>query len=247
MASTARQPQRTKQPKKSGLFTTLESKFSAFLNSLGDLLLDITALEVNTMVVSQITGEKFIPEEAYDLLYEIPPNPEDVAYFQQRGVPQDMALRSRYSSLRRKLDLQCQVLGDKLNQSIDQAPDPENPANSDIMAAMMMDAEFLRGLRKLSELLSAIDGGDVRSSAYDLIYAQTVIQLDGDIINRYHQQLMEHSHKQVIMQLHHEGVVSGEKQWHGLLDFMVNLVKTIVKERGSTIFSFPANDKPTDQ
>lgn len=245
MASSPQQPQRPRPTRQPGLLATLERKFSAFMNSLGDVLLDITALEVNTMVVSQITGEKFIPEETYGELYRIPMDPRDGAYFQQVGIPYHMELRSQYCSLRQKLDMYCRLAASRLNQPIDHIPDPQNPADAPLLSALMADPEFLRGLRKLGELMSALDAGNPRSPTTDLIYAQTIIQLDGDIINRYHQNLLVHPHKQVIMDLHHQGVAVGEKQWHSLLSFMIDLVGSVVRERGSNIAALPINDKPS--
>ncbi|MCS6813400.1 MAG: hypothetical protein NZ772_07490 [Cyanobacteria bacterium] len=242
MASSAQQPQRPRPPRQPGLLATLERKFSAFLNSLGDVLLDITALEVNTMVVSQITGEKFVPEETYSELYKIPMDPRDGTYFQQVGIPHHMELRSQYCSLRHKLDMHCRLAANRLNQPIDHIPNPQNPADGLLLSALMADPEFLRGLRKLGELMSALDGGNPRSPATDLIYAQTIIQLDGDIINRYHQNLLVHPHKQVIMDLHHQGVAVGEKQWHSLLGFMIDLVRSAMRDRTANVVTLPMND-----
>ena len=45
-----------------------------FLHSLEEGIHDLSALEVNTMVVSEITGLKFNPYIAYKLLYELPTN-----------------------------------------------------------------------------------------------------------------------------------------------------------------------------
>jgi hypothetical protein len=50
-----------------------------------------------------------------------------------------------------------------------------------------------------------------------MIYAQTVIQLDGDVINRYSQEIFDHPHREVILQIHREGVTlvknSGADCW----------------------------------
>jgi hypothetical protein len=53
------------------------------------------------------------------------------------------------------------------------------------------------------------------------------MQLDGDIITRYHEKLFDREDiKDLVLKTHNEGVISGEKQWRGLLDFMVDLVKS---------------------
>lgn len=48
----------------------ITQKFNDFLETLGDTLMDFTALEVNTMIVSNITGAKFNAMEAYHVIYE---------------------------------------------------------------------------------------------------------------------------------------------------------------------------------
>jgi hypothetical protein len=99
-------------------------------------------------------------------------------------------------------------------------------------------------LRKVSELKTALDNrnkalyrklaqqpGYVKPEVLqkavttDMIYAQTVIQLDGDVINRYSQEILDHPHRDVILQIHKEGVTAGEKQWRGLLEFVIGLVQ----------------------
>ena len=218
----------------------VQDKFGSFLNSLGDLLLDITALEVNTMVVAHISGHKFVPEEAYKDLYEIPLNPDELDYFKKRGMPTDAEHVMRYCMLRRKLDVECEVLGKDGGITI--APKPTDPRLSEFLE----NPKFLRFLRKLSELKSALDSDNPCSKDIDLIYAQTVVQLDGDIINRFNEQLFAHPSKEVIMKLHNDAVVAGEKQWHGLLGFMVNLIRSMLPAQpGSNNISLfpPQNGK----
>jgi hypothetical protein len=134
-------------------------------------------------------------------------------------------------------------------------PDPINPANSgEFLKArqVLNNSRFLRSLRKISELKAALDNRnkallrkrneqlgriapDVLQKAVttDLIYAQTVIQLDGDIINRYSQEILDHPHREVILQIHQEGVAAGEKQWRGLLEFIIGLVQATLQRRSS--------------
>jgi hypothetical protein len=63
----------------------------------------------------------------------------------------------------------------------------------------------------------------------DLIYAQTVIQLDGDVINRYSQEILDHPHREVILQIHRDGVTASEKQWRGLLEFIIGLIQATLQ------------------
>jgi len=246
--------------------SSLSRNLNEFLQSLGEVLIDITALEVNTMVVERITGDKFIAWEAYRDIYSISPE-----YLETHEV--HSSLRDRYIELRKNLELEYtllltdqtskfydptvlasskeanQILTDptiKLHELQTRLPDPLQPTTpGEILKAqeLLNDSHFLRSLRKLSELKAALDNrnkallkkqDELPDSAKevlhtavktDMIYAQTVIQLDGDVINRYSQEIFDHPHREVILQIHREGVTAGEKQWRGLLEFIITLVQ----------------------
>ena len=251
----------------SGLNRTL----TEFVQSLGEVLIDITALEVNTMVVEQITGSKFIAWEAYRDIYVI-----SREYLEQQGIHE--SLRDRYIDIRKSLELEYtllltdptsdfydpsvlasarepdQLLTDptvELHQIQTRLPDPVTPTNPEEILKvqrLLNDSSFLRSLRKQSELKAALDNrnkalqrkqeetpefveSDVLAKAVktDMIYAQTVIQLDGDVINRYSQAIFDHPHRDMILQIHREGVTSGEKQWRGLLEFVIGLVQATLQ------------------
>lgn len=216
-----------------------EDRLRQFLTSLGDVLKDFTALEVNTMVVSQITGNKFNPFEAYRHLYFL-----QEPFFEESQVPEE--LRQRYRSLHEKLVIEY---GSWISHGQTQdLPNPDDPRDAERLEAAFYNAQFLRSLRKLKELKAVIDlqfqeyqatpNSRAKSlftvdfedelAKNDMIYAQTVIQLDGDVINRYHEKVFDHEHRDVILQIHNEGVMAGEKQWRGLLGFMVDLLHNLV-------------------
>ena len=138
-------------------------------------------------------------------------------------------------------------------------PDPLSPNSpEEILKAqrLLNDSRFLRSLRKISELKAALDNrnkallkkqnelpanvkSDVlqRAVTTDMIYAQTVIQLDGDVINRYSQEIFDHPHRDVILQIHRDGVTAGEKQWRGLLEFIIGLVQaSLQRSSGKDLF-----------
>ena len=245
----------------------LNRNLNEFLQSLGEVLIDITALEVNTMVVEQITGEKFIAWEAYRDIYPISPD-----YLEQQGIYE--SLRDRYLELRKTLELEyALLLSDSSTEFYDptvldgsgeenailtdptvewhhiqtRLPNPITPTHpEEILRAqrILRNCRFLRCLRKVSELKAALDSRNQalhrkqaplpgyvkpeilhKAVTTDMIYAQTVIQLDGDVINRYSQEIFDHPHRDVLLQIHHEGVMAGEKQWRGLVEFIVGLVQ----------------------
>ena len=250
-----------------GANSTLGQTFNAFVESLGQVLMDITALEVNTMVVEQITGDKFIPWEAYRDIYPI-----STIYLAEKGVHE--SLRDRYIELRKTLELEYTLLlSDPTSEFYDQAVlDSSTQQNNQILTDptveldrmqsrlpdpysintrqealyiknILNNSRFLRSLRKISELKAALDNRNkalqkkqdeqrhatseaiAKAVTTDMIYAQTVIQLDGDLINRYSKEILDHPHRDVILQIHREGVLSGEKQWRGLLEFVIGLVQ----------------------
>lgn len=255
-----------------------------FVDSVGELLNDINALEVNTMIVEKITGAKFNALEAYQLIYSI--NDED--YFKNIRIPQDSALRERYKQLFKKLEREYFYLltnpESKLSEAdyakekrqkyqerirylkentggiVESSPEyirlmrpilpnptelglsvPQNLTESGQsvwqnnwleLQALLNNNQFLRSLRKIIELKAALDSTDPTKNETDIIYAQTVMQLDGDIITRYNKKLFDNEElKDLVLKTHNEGVFSGEKQWRSLLEFMVNLLKSVTKRR----------------
>ncbi|MEH1965691.1 hypothetical protein [Nostoc sp.] len=253
--------------------------------SVNGLVDDITALEVNTMVVEQITGAKFNAWQAYEEIYSI----NDKDYFDVKGIPnpgnlpepektQAQELRKRYTSLFSQLEREyfyilleqstetsepdpriiqyqerlkyevehkANIVPDdpvyiKLARPILPAPSPvageqENQKNLrqrwQEIEELLNNGKFIRTLRKMSELKAALNSGQITSVDIDIIYAQTVMQLDGDIISRYHKNLFQlpEGDRDLILKIHHEGVVAGEKQWRGTLDFLIGIVQNIAK------------------
>ena len=259
------------------LLSNLQKKFDGFFQSLGDVLTDITALEVNTMVSKEITGEKFIPWEAYRDLYPI--NEE---YLRQMGV--DESLHPQYLKLRKSLELgytllitdpssefyeaeelrtidtDAPIMTDSevsLAEIESKLPNPHDSKNCEYLRSLLANSRFLSLLRKNSELKAALDArsetilstqtpqfSQLSSPTFktDVIYAQTVIQIDGDIMSRYSQEIFNHPQRDLILQIHKISVESGHQQWRGLFGFVINMVRdTLDRGLGSAIVSLPRN------
>lgn len=256
----------------------LKQGFQDFVLAVNEALNDITALEVNTILASNITGTKFIAEEAYqNIFFCLTPNRNiplklskclsvEIAkldyliernqaivgaqripfYFKGDKDVKEELLKQRpekYKKLRKKLEIEYkQIFFDRIydkegNTSTkdDKLPAhlpfpfaieelvnyPKNLVISKDLRDILKDSRFLRSLRKINELKAAADRGDV-------IFAQTVVQLDGDIINRYREDMFRGSDKDLLIKIHNEGVSAGEKHWNGLLSFIVDLVKEII-------------------
>ncbi|MBC1222455.1 hypothetical protein GNF10_21670 [Nostoc sp. UCD121] len=249
------------------------------VSSVQTLVSDITALEVNTMVVERINASKFNAWEAYQEIYSI----HDPDYFEAKGIPEEgsqaQELHKRYRSLfnqiereyfyllleegsdfynpqdervkryRQRLEyakkhqpnlVEADQENVKLAQPILPAPTPvldDKDGNHQEdwietfkeIQRLLNNDKFVRTLRKMYELKAALDGGNVTSTKTDIIFAQTVMQLDGDIITRYHKELFSLSEdaKNLIINTHNQGVISGEKQWRGTFSFLISLVQGI--------------------
>jgi len=223
--------------------TRIQGMFSNLVDSLADMLTDITALEVNTMIVSEITGGKFVPESAYlNIYYCLTPDQTipDVlrSHFEERGItdPGTDGIRYKYGSFDRTLAEQYWKLREKLERDsrfifdCDEActhlPHPAGKEGWNKMEELLKNSRFLSSLRKVMELKSTL--GDKKRTV-DIIYAQTVMQLDGDVINRFDKRLFKlpPEQKDLILRIHQDGVLSGEEQWRELWRFAVDLVANI--------------------
>ncbi|MEH2465800.1 hypothetical protein [Nostoc sp.] len=249
------------------------------VSSVQTLVSDITALEVNTMVVDRINASKFNAWEAYQEIYSI----HDPDYFKAKGIPKEgsqaQELRKRYKSLFNQLEREYFYLlleegSDFYNpqdervkryrQNLEEAKkhqenlvetdeknvklaEPILPAPTPVLddkdgnnqedwietfkeiQRLLNNDKFVRTLRKMHELKAALDSSNVTSTKIDIIYAQTVMQLDGDIITRYHKELfnLPEEAKSLIISTHNQGVISGEKQWRGTFSFLIGLVQGI--------------------
>ena len=238
----------TSQRNSKGKSSRAPKSFDNWINSWDKLLGETTALEVNTMVVEHITGEKFIAWETYRELYMI--SRKDL---QNQGIHE--SLRDRYLELRTNIEREyASLLRDPNSELYDseQARNDTKPRLPDptqtTIQTLLRNARFLRCLRKLGELKAALDH---RNQAFkekesetsdqvshkavktDFIYAQTVMQLDSDIINRYSQEIFDHSHKELILQIHREGVQAAGVQWRGLLGFIVDMIERVGKRNTS--------------
>ena len=252
----------------------LPQQLHEFVRSLGGVLADVSALEVNTMVVEQINGNKFIPWEVYRDIYPI-----SRVYLEQQGY--HPSLHKAYLDLRSQLELQYSllltdpssnfydpsvleniremspILTDPTIDSMDlptRLPDPINPTDATEVTRvrqLLNSGVFLCHLRKISELKAALDNRNRRlirqaialtntpqeelgnTVLNDVIYAQTVIQLDGDIVNRYAEELFRHPYKESILEIHRVSLETSEKQWRGLMGFIIEIIQSTINRSAS--------------
>ncbi|BAW95217.1 hypothetical protein NIES970_01190 [[Synechococcus] sp. NIES-970] len=216
-----------------------------FIQSLNQIFWDATTLEVNTMVVETIDGQRFIPRMVYQELYRL--NRVDLT---QQHCP--LELQAVYLNLRSQLERQYQALlrepssllydqsliePETLSPEISPLPNPlGNAEEIEQLQKLLGDRQFLCCLRKVGELKTALDqqwrkqqqqGGTpaTTTSSPELIQAKTVLQLDGTINNTYAAALLTHPHSTMILQIHQQNIQTSTQQWQGLLSFLMGLVQ----------------------
>ena len=224
-------------------------RLERWLDSLNCLLGEIASIEVNTSVVPKITTERFMPWQAYLELFAISRTNLDNLHIHSSLQEYYLSLRRQleleYSFLlinpqselyeqeqskqiKRDLALLVQP-NDDWEIISSRLPDPfesDDPSIIIRVHKLLRNFSFLRTLRKLRELKSILDRRNQflwQARSVDTVFAQTKIQLGGQISNCYAQKLLSHPHKQSLLKLHQEGVEAGEKHWQKLLEFLITI------------------------
>lgn len=217
-----------------------------------NLLENITTVEISTVIVEEIVDEMFIPWEVYQNIYYLSRcNLERFSiarslharYLQLRRqlelayclllIDADSPLYKRglVKQIKRDLPILSQK-NDEWETIATRLPEPI-PHNRHQMRKvnwLLKDSQFINVLQQLNKSKTALDRRDrvLRShhsnDLRDLTYAQTSLQLDGKIINRYSQAILERSDREVLLQLHEQSTTTGEQQWRGLIQFLVSLI-----------------------
>ncbi|TYQ28277.1 hypothetical protein PseudUWO311_04925 [Pseudanabaena sp. UWO311] len=231
-----------------------------FRETIKDVLEEITTLEVNTLIVSHIPIARFDAKQFYaDLL-------ENVMYKTEEGL-QDIkrALLDRSRELQKQGSAANQTELDRYNRDLEiykraervfssrqNLSDPRQKEQFEVEQAcyeelakkvlqmdlpkdangeLVPDAPTIRYFRKLWEFEQSMLNGE-------RIYAQTKFQLDGDLNNRFLDDLFISNRSKIdpkmaklIFELHHQAVENAEKQWSGLIMTCVNLVKDLMPFR----------------
>lgn len=219
-----------------------------------NLLDNITAVEISTVIVDEIVDEIFIPWQTYQAIYYL-----SHEYINQSTI--HPSLRDHYLQLRRQLELAyCLLLVDPNSKLYNRAsvskvkrdlailsqnnsdwevintrlPEPYSNKRERKLSQvnqLLKDRCFVNILQQLNKRKVALDRRD-RSlhnscdpqNITDSTYAQTSLQLDGKIINRYCQAILNRSDREQLLQLHEQSISAGEQQWHGLVKFMLSMI-----------------------
>ncbi|MEM8673050.1 MAG: hypothetical protein AAGF83_04155 [Cyanobacteria bacterium P01_G01_bin.67] len=218
------------------------------------LLENIAAVEISTVIVAEIVDEIFIPWEVYQAIYSLSRNYLEQSaidlslshrYLQLRRQLElayclllidpnsQLYNRTLVRSIKRDLAVLSQPTGD-WETIASRLPEPIPLRRHETMSEvnkLLREPQFVDVLQQLNKLKSALDRRDriLRSSSHphnitDTAYAQTSLQLNGKIINRYSQAILERSDRNLLLQLHEQSTTSGEQQWRSLLNFMLSLI-----------------------
>lgn len=231
-----------------------------FRETIKDVLEEITVLEVNTIIVSHIPIVRFDARQFYtDLL-------ESIMYKTEEGL-QDIrrSLLDRSKELQKQGSAVAQIELDRYNRDLEiykraersfnnrqNSTDPRQKEQFEIEQAcyeelaekvlhldipkdaegrVITDAPMIRYFRKLWEFEQSILNGE-------RIYAQTQFQLDGDLTNRFLDDLFVPARSKIdpnmaklVFDLHNQAVENAQKQWTGLITTCVNLVKDLMQFR----------------
>lgn len=218
-----------------------------------NLLENITAVEISTVIVDEIVDEIFIPWEVYQAIYNL-----DRPHLQQSAI--DPSLWNRYLQLRRQLELAyCLLLVEPKSSQYKRllvaevkrdlpilsqqnadweslptrlpAPIADNRRSMSEVNQLLQERQFVDVLQQLHKRKTALDRRTkvLRTSAkensiIDTTYAQTCLQLNGKIVNRYSQAILGRSDCNLLLQLHEQSTSTGEQQWRGLVKFMLSLI-----------------------
>ena len=219
-----------------------------------NLLENITAVEISTVIVKEIVDEIFIPWEVYQGIYYL-----SRVHLESSTI--DLSLQNRYLQLCRQLELAyClliidpnstlynRILVSEIKRDLPvltqqdseweklatRLPEPIPNSRRQNMSAvnkLLRDPQFVNVLRQINKRKTAIDRRDriLRSSSLsnnitETTYAQTSLQLNGKIINRYSQAILGRSDRDLLLKLHEQSTNVGEQQWRGLVKFLLSLV-----------------------
>ena len=218
------------------------------------LLENITTIEISTVIVDEIVDEMFIPWEVYRDIYYLSRSGLEQSSIDRSLHDRYLQLRRQlelaYCLL--LIDASSQLYNRVLVKEIQRdlpllsqknagwetiatrLPEPIPQGRHLTMThvnRLLSDPQFANVLQQLNKHKIALDRRDriLRSASSsnnisDLTYAQTSLQLDGKIINRYSQAILERSDRELLVQLHEQSTTTGEQQWRGLIQFMVSLI-----------------------
>jgi len=126
--------------------------------------------------------------------------------------------------------------GDDWEAIVTRLPEPISDSRKSMSEVnkLLREPQFINVLQQLNKRKSALDRRDrslrnsfcqnSQNNITDTTYAQTSLQLNGKIVNRYCQAILERSDRNLLLQLHEQSTNTGEQQWRGLVEFMLSVI-----------------------
>lgn len=216
---------------------------------------NMTAVEISTVIVEEIVDEMFIPWEVYQGIYYIsrPSLEQSNIHLSLRSRYLQLRRQLELAYCLLLIDPKSQFYNRSLVKKIRQIlpilsqncvewesiptklPEPIPNSRHQTMSRvnkLLRDPSFTNVLQQLHKRKIALDKRDriINSSAIanditNSAYAQTSLQLDGKIVNRYSQAILERSDRHLLLQLHQQSTTAGENQWRGMIQFMLSLIR----------------------
>lgn len=229
-----------------------------WLTSVDSILENVTTLKVDTIIVSEITEELYLPWEIYQDIYDI-----SRTNLKQAEISRELC--DQYMNLRRQLELKyalrainpnCDFYNPSAKDNIVKnlpilkssrdrnweklpslLPSPfvsKKTEEDELLSKILADKPLLSLLRQLGSNKANLDRHNTTPiNKRDITYAQTIIHLDSQITNKYSQEILHHPDKEAILLLHQQGVEYAQKQWYKLLKFAIDVVQKQPKIRKS--------------
>ena len=215
---------------------------------------NITAVEISTAIVEEIVDEIFIPWEAYQGIFylsrssllrlAIAPSLRS-RYLQLRRqlelayclllIDPNSELYNRRLVKEIKRDLPILTQNNSEWETLaTRLPEPIPSSRHETMSGvnkLLSNRSFVNTLRQLQTRKIGLDkrsrtlSSDVADDITNSTYAQTSLQLDGKIVNRYSEAILERSDRDLLLHLHQQSTSAGEHQWRGAIGFMLSLLK----------------------
>ncbi|NUN64199.1 hypothetical protein HCU40_05400 [Pseudanabaena biceps] len=231
-----------------------------FRETLKDVLDEITALEVNTIIVSKIVMSKFDAVVFYDdllqrLTYQTEDGLQNVKrslldrsnQLKQKGAaisPSEMEKYNRDLEIYRRAERTFNERKNAIDSTDIAQFNREQECYADLankvlklnlerddQGVIKTDAQLICYFRKLWEIEQMVLNGEQT-------YAQTRFQLDGDLTNRFidglfipSKQKIDPKSAQLIVQIHHDALENAQGQWSKLIETCLNLVKNLIPYR----------------
>jgi hypothetical protein len=102
--------------------------------------------------------------------------------------------------------------------------------NTALAKGLLDERLILRELRSLREIYYLVGGKDAADSTNinDLISAQTIIQMDGDVMNRFHKALFNEPEKDFLVKTHQAALISGQENWRSMVNLIIQSIQTLI-------------------